>query len=161
MKTIKEIIELVNTHQLPVRVMDNESLSVPFIAELDGKMYVTFFLYHVQGAYGNAGKKAMVRCVYYINPDDLKDIVEYKTLNDAYEGSDEVIFKGVNVSQEVLDDTNKYDALMDLTDSILKKPEKTKVNLYGQYFEAYVSGQLKIFYRNYGRTYFKWLSSLL
>ena len=49
MKTIKEIIELVNSYGLPIQIMDNESLSIPFVAEVKGKLYLTFFVYYLQG----------------------------------------------------------------------------------------------------------------
>lgn len=49
MKTIKEIIELVNSYGLPIQIMDNESLSIPFVAEVKGKLYLTFLFIICKG----------------------------------------------------------------------------------------------------------------
>ncbi|RHV78845.1 hypothetical protein DXB01_08670 [Clostridium sp. OF10-22XD] len=163
MKTIKEIIELVNSYNLPIQIMDNESLSIPFVSEVKGKLYLTFFVYYLQGAYGNAKRKVMVRCVYYINPKDLDDILERKVLNNCEDEPDINLFNRHNIPKDVINNTNKYDFLVDLTDEILTNPEniKEKIILYADYFCACVNNQLKAVYWQYGRTYFEWLNSLL
>ncbi len=163
MKTIKEIIKQVNSYELPIKIMDNESLSIPFIAEMDDKLYLAFFVYHMQGAYGDRDKKVMVRCVYYINPDDIDDIRVRKVENSCNAIPDIDLFSRENISEEMVDAANRYDFLVDLTDDILKdsNDKKEKANLYADYFCADVNDQLKAFYWKYGKKYFKWLNSLL
>ena len=148
MKTIKEIIELVNSYGLPIQIMDNESLSIPFVAEVKGKLYLTFFVYYLQGAYGNTKRKVMVRCVYYINPKNLDDILERKVLNNCEDEPDINLFNRHNIPKDVINNTNKYDFLVDLTDEILTNPEniKEKIILYADYFCACVNNQLKAVY---------------
>ena len=99
----------------------------------------------------------------YINPKNLDDILERKVLNNCEDEPDINLFNRHNIPKDVINNTNKYDFLVDLTDEILTNPEniKEKIILYADYFCACVNNLLKAVYWQYGRTYFEWLNSLL
>jgi hypothetical protein len=40
MMSVKRIVDWVNAYGSPIHIMDNEMLSIPFVADLDGKMYM-------------------------------------------------------------------------------------------------------------------------
>lgn len=101
-------------------------------------------------------------CILY-KSENLDDILERKVLNNCEDEPDINLFNRHNIPKDVINNTNKYDFLVDLTDEILTNPEniKEKIILYADYFCACVNNQLKAVYWQYGRTYFEWLNSLL
>lgn len=163
MMSVKIIVDWVNAYGSPIHIMDNEMLSIPFVADLDGKMYLSFFVYYIAGAYGNGEKKTMIRCIYYVNPRKLDKDIVCKDVKHCEYIPDIKLFQRFNIPENILKDMDKYDSLVDITDQILNNSEdmKKQVNRYADYFCACVSDQLKSYYWKYGKKYFTWLNSLL
>lgn len=159
MNSVEKIMEWVNSEKSPIRIRSNESFSIPFISERDNKMYLTLFSYSRPFHFGGSGGEVHVNDVFYINPNDLTDFiadtVELRETNDT----DLSLFNAERKHSE-MPSSDIYHELVLLTDKIIREPRNAEehVSRYSELFSQYVPSDLKPYYIQLGKTYFKWLN---
>lgn len=163
MGSVVKIMEKINETGSPIEIMDNESFSIPFISEQDGKMCLTLFSFTSQFDFGDANEKITVMNIFYINPNDTSEYA----VRDAQEVrlTDEriALFSRNNGETEKMPAADKYSRLVELTDEIIHNSGDLKktVSEYADIISDFVSKKLEPYYLALGHEYFLWLNSLL
>ena len=119
MGSIVKIIEKLNEIGSPIEIMDNESFSIPFISEQDGKMCLTLFSFTTQFDFGNMNEKTTVSSIYYINPNDISEYIVKDAQNIQPTNESIALFSRRNREVEKMPAADKYSRLVELTDEII------------------------------------------
>ena len=161
MNSVERIMEWVNSEQSPIRIRSNESFSILFVSERDHKMYLTLFSYSRSFQFGGTGGNVHVSDVFYINPNDLNDYIVEPVGFVEMEKADCPLFNNEH-GNNTIKSSDVYHDLVLLTDKIIREPKSVddKICRYSELLSQYVSADLKPYYLQLGKKYFKWLNSI-
>lgn len=163
MSSVVRIIEELNEVGFPIEIMDNESFSIPFISEQDGKMCLVLFSYTSQFDFKEKSEQITVNNVFYINPNNTS---EYTTRNakDILLTDERIaLFSNKNEKISKMSTIDQYKRLVELTDEIIvhSGDMKKTVSEYADIISGFVGNELEPYYLALGHDYFMWLNSLI
>lgn len=163
MDSVVKIIEKLNGIGSPIEIMDNESFSIPFISEQDGKMCLTLFSYTSQFDFSEMNEKTTVSNIFYINPNNISEYVVKNAQDVRLTDETITLFSKDNEEFEKISVADQYRRLVELTDEIIANSGDLKriVSEYANIISDFVSKELVPYYLALGHDYFLWLNSLI
>lgn len=163
MGSVVRIIEELNGIESPIEIMDNESFSIPFISEQDGKMCLVLFSYTSQFNFREKSEKVTVSNIFYINPNNVSEYV-VRDAQDVQLTDEKIsLFSRENEKLGEMSAADKYRRLVELTDEIIANTGNLKktVSEYADIISGFVGKELESYYLALGHDYFLWLNSLI
>lgn len=163
MGSVVKIMDKLNEMGSPIEIMDNESFSIPFVSERDGKMYLTLFSYTSQFDFDKMSENVSLSNIFYINPNDITEYVVKDAKNIQLTDEKIALFSRDNEKIEEMSVADKYRRLVELTDEIIGNSGDLKriVIEYADIVSNFVSKELEPYYLALGNDYFMWLNGLL
>ncbi len=163
MGSVVKILEKLNEAGSPIEIMDNESFSVPFISEQNGRIYLVLFSFTSQFSFNDMSEKTTVDKVFYINPNDISEYIVKDAQDIQLTDEKLILFSRNSDGSEGISSAEKYNRLVELTDEIIANSGDLKriVSEYADIFSNYVSDELAPYYLTLGHDYFLWLNSLI
>lgn len=163
MNSVVKIIEELNGIGSPIEIMDNESFSIPFISEQDGKMYLVLFSYTSQFDFREKSEIVTVSNIFYINPNDINEYIVQDAQDIHLTDERIALFSRENDKFEEMTAADKYKRLVELTDEIIiNSADVTQyASEYADIISVFVGKELEPYYLTLGHDYFSWLNSLI